>query len=193
MLACMDDFDLIKHWDQLDEFARGMVRSSCGKVWPTLAISFVGSRPDLLVEAPVFVIEEADAIVTGLIDFFGAVRPERLAVLWPSCYDLEDGGVYWANRVNRAEQTAPGRWEWHTRLHPYTVRRQPPTVELYDPMDLDDPPDPYTRRLRTLYSAPTRRRIERRNWFAVPDRDGWRVCAFPGSTTLQQFERIGPP
>jgi len=67
-----DDLDLIRHWDELDEFARGMVRSSQGRLWPTLAISFVGTQPDLLVEAPVFVAEEADAIVSGLVDFFGA-------------------------------------------------------------------------------------------------------------------------
>lgn len=131
----IDDLDFIHHWDELDEFARSIVRSGQGALWPTLALSFVGSRPDLLVEAPVFAAEESDEIVSALIAFFGALRPERLAVLWPNRYELDDG-------------------------------------------------------LRTLYSAKTRRRIERRGWFAVPDKDGWCLMTHPASTTLLAFDRV---
>lgn len=185
-----DDLDLIRHWDELDAFARGLVRCSQGRLWPTLAISFVGTRPDLLVQAPVFVVEEADDIVSTLVDFFGALRPDRLAVLWPSRYELDDGTVYWALRVNSAERAGPDRWTWRTRLHAYTVDDATREVELYDAVDLADPPDPQTRRLRTLYSAMTRRRIERRGWFAVPDKDGWDLMAHPASTTLRAFDRV---
>jgi hypothetical protein len=181
--------DFIQHWDQLDELAADLARTSEGKVWPTLAVSFVGHRPDLVVEAPHFVGEDADEIVAGLIDFFGALRPDRLAVLWPNVFDV-DGEQVLAVRVNSAEPAGRGRWVWRTRLHPYTVDRDLGTVELGPPFDLARPPDPWSRRLRALYARRTWRRIQARGWFAIPDAPGWTVAAHPDSTTLDGFERL---
>lgn len=188
MLTDMEP-DGIPRWDELDEFAAALARKSAGTVWRTLALSFVGHRLDLLVEAPVFVAEEADEITAGLIGFFGALRPERLAVFWPNRFVI-DGEEYWAVRVNSAQPQRPGQWVWRTRLHPYTVDRSSGTVDLGPPFDLPHPPDPWSKRLRQLYSRRTRRRLQAQGWFALPDAPGWDMAAHPDSTTMDGLERL---
>lgn len=183
------DSDFIDHWDQLDEFAADIARTSGGKVWHTLAISFVGHRPDLVVEAPPFVLEDADRITDELISLFGALRPDRLAVLWLNLFEVEGENVF-AVRVNSAEPAVPNRWVWRTRLHPYTVDRSCGSVELGEPIDLPDPPDPWSQRLRELYSARTWRAAQRRGCIVVPPAPGWEVFAHPDSTTLDALERL---
>jgi hypothetical protein len=187
----MAELDVIKHWDDLDAFAWDVARTSEGKAWRTMAISFVGDRPDLFVEAPVFVVEDADDILERLIGFFGALRPERLAVLWLNRFECEDAGPFWAVRVNSAWRDAPERWTWRTRLYGYTVDPKTRSVELFDEhFDLEHPPDPWSKRLRRLYARTTWRRIQRRGWFAIPDGEGWAAACHPLSTTLDAFERL---
>jgi hypothetical protein len=183
------DIDL-PDWDALDRFAIDLARGSEGRVWQTLAFSFVGDRPDLVVEAPPFTNEDADEITDTLIDLFGSLRPERLAVLWVNHFDLEDGSDLWAVRINSAEPAGPDRWRWRTRLHPYSVDRTTGAIEVGPPFDLDRPPDPWSQRLRWLYLQRTRRRLERRGWFAVPGPPDWFVAAHPDSTTLDGLERL---
>ena len=83
----------------------------------------------------------------------------------------------------------PGRWEWRTRLYPYIIDGSG-TVDLGPPFDLPRPPDPWSRRLRQLYSRRTRRRLQPRGWFALPDAPGWELAAHPDSTTLDGLDRL---
>jgi hypothetical protein len=183
------DIDLPR-WDTLDEFAIDLARTSEGKAWHTTAFSFVGNRPDIVVEAPPFAVEDADDITERLIDFFGALRPERLAVLWINRFEPDDGEEFWAVRINSAEPAGPDRWRWRTRLHPYTVDRADGSIEVGPAFDLDQPPDPWSQRLRQLYLRRTWRRLQRRGWFAIPDDPEWYVAVHPDSTTLDGFERL---
>jgi hypothetical protein len=187
----VEELDLIERWEDLDEFARAVIRNSGGRVWKTLAISFVGSRPDLVVEAPHFVDEQADHITNVLVDFFGVLRPERLAVLWPNRFEFDDGATFWAARVNSAEPAGEDGWRWRTRLHPYTVDSATGALDIHDSFDLDSPPVPWSQRLRTIYLRRTRRRLERRGWFEIPDEPGWEFAQHPDSTTLDEYERLG--
>jgi hypothetical protein len=182
------DIDFLEHWDQLDELAADIARSSEGKAWHTLALSFVGHRPDILVEAPPFALEDADDITDELISFFGALRPDRLGVLWLNRFEVEGDEVF-AVRVNSAEPTGPDEWAWRTRLHPYTVDRARGSVELGDPFDLPHPPDPWSQRLRELYSPRTWRASQRRGVIVVPPAPGWNVFTHPDSTTLDDLEQ----
>jgi hypothetical protein len=191
MLMAMDN-DFIEHWDQLDELVADLARTSEGKVWPTLAISFVGHRPDITVEAPPFALEDADEITATLIGFFGALRPDRLAVLWLNLFEV-DGEPIFAVRVNSAEPSGRVRWVWRTRLHPYTVDRTSGDVELGEPFDLPRPPDPWSQRLRQLYSPLTWRATQRRGCLVVPPAPGWEVFTHPDSTTLDSLERLPVP
>lgn len=183
----MDD-DFITHWDQLDDLAADIARSSEGKAWPTFAISFVGHRPDILVEAPPFALEDADHITEELLSFFGALRPDRLAVVWLNLFEVEGEEVF-AVRVNSAEPAGPDRWDWLTRLHPYTVDRALGSVELGAPFDLPHPPDLWSQRLRELYSPRMWQASQRRGCIVIPPAPGWDVFTHPDSTTLDRLER----
>jgi hypothetical protein len=183
------DNDFIQHWNQLDEFAADLARTSEGKALPTLALSFVDHRPDLLVEAPPFVVEDADEITDVLIRFFAVLRPDRLAVFWFNLFEVEGQEVH-ALRVNSAEPAGPHRWAWTTRLHPYTVDRAHGSVELSDPFDLPSPPDPWSQRLRGLYSPRSWRAARRNGVLVIPPAPGWSVLHHPASTTLERLERL---
>ena len=189
----MDDPAIPQGWDDLDGWIRRecefLVREGC-PIPPSLAISFVDDRPDLFVETPVYVTENWRTIVEGLIDVFGLVRPERLAVVWPNRFE-HDGDVFYAARFNLAEKRRDGRWTWRTRLHPYVVDSEDPRriAEWGEAFDLPRPPDPGSQRLRAMFTAKTRRRLLRRGWMKLPPHDDWEVAAHPDSTTLDAYER----
>lgn len=191
----MDDAcEFLKGWHDLDDFLRRLCAEHLreGGLPPSLAISFVGDRPDLLVQMPTVTVEDADDIVDTLIDLFGAIRPERLAVVWPNRFeDEETGEVFWGVRVNSVHQPLDATWVWRTRV--LACRHDPGTgeVEWADPIELDDPVDPWSRRLRRLYEPATYARLRARGWFVVPgDEDGWWCAAHPDSRTLAGLELL---
>jgi hypothetical protein len=189
MLRGMDDGDLpLPAWSSLDDFAEQMIGESGGKLWPTLVVAFVGDDADVILQGPVFVGEHANDILTILVDFIAAISPDRVAVFWPNRYELPDGTVYWAQRVNTCD-LVDGRRVWRTRLHPYTVDEKTRAIEVLEPFDLDDPPDPQTHRLRTAFDPASRRRVERHGFLIPPSAD-WDCAVAPGSTTLEGYTPV---
>lgn len=180
-------------WDDLDDFIRRTCAEAVreGGLPPSLAISFVGDRPDVFVQMPPLVLEEADDIIDTLVDLFGTIRPERLAVIWPNRFeDEESGEVFWAVRVNSACQTATSAWVWRTRVLGYRCDPDTGEVEWADPIELDDPVDPWSDRLRALYEPATYERLRARGWVFVPgEEDGWWCAAHPDSRTAAGWSR----
>lgn len=190
----MDDSGIPRGWDDLD----GWIRRECEilvregfPLPPSLAISFVGDRPDLFLESPPNLEETWRETVRGLIDVFGAIRPERLVVVWPNMFEL-DGVRYFAARLNLAEKERTGRWSWRTRLHPYVLDPDDPRriAEWGPAFDLDDPPDPGSRQLRQMFTARTYRRLLRRGQVTLPPDDDWDFRVHPESTTVDGWEYL---
>lgn len=192
----MEDSGIPRGWDDLDDWIRReceiLVQEGC-PVPPSLAISFVGDRPDLFVETPVYVQENWRTIVRGLIDMFGAIRPERLVIVWPNLFE-QDGIRYFAARLNLAEKQHNGRWSWRTRLHPYVLDPDDPRRigEWGDAFDLDNPVDAGSRQLRQMFTAKTYRRFLQRGQVALPPHHDWDFAVHPASTTLEAFEYLHP-
>lgn len=190
----MDDSGIPSSWSDVDNWIRREVDIGVragSPLPPSLAISFVGNRPDIFVETPVYVQENWQTIVTGLIDFYGCIRPERLVVVWPNIFEIDDLRYYGA-RLNLAEQRPDGRWLWRTRIHPYTLDPEDSTrIEEWGPaFELPRPPDPGSQQLRRMFTAKTYRRLRRRGWFKTPPHDDWDVVMHPQSTTFDDFEYL---
>lgn len=195
----MDDNCELISWCDLDDWIR-CVAADCirEQALPlSMAISFVGERPDLVVGMPAMVLEDGDEILDTLIDMFGAVRPERLAVVWPNYLEDDDTGeVFCAVRVNSAWQTGPSTWDWRTRVLACRWDEDTGEVTWYDPIELDGPVDPWSRRLRLVYDPATYERLAARGWIFVPgEEDGWFCGTHPDSRTLAAFTHISdaPP
>ena len=190
----MDDSGIPRSWDDIDDWIRReveiLVAGGCA-LPPSLAISFVGDRPDLFIETPTYVNENWRVIVSGLIDFFGCVRPERLVVVWPNMFEAE-GIRFFAARLNLAEKGPDGRWLWKTRLHPYVLDDEDSrrVAEWGEAFELPRPPDPGSQQLRRMFTAKTYRRLSRRGWFRTPPHDDWDVAIHPESTTFEDFEYL---
>lgn len=190
----MDDSGIPQSWNDLDDWIRREVEILVAKGFPlapSLAISFVGDRPDVLIETPTYVNENWRTIVNGLVDFFGCLRPDRLVVVWPNIFKIEDT-TYFAARLNLAEKGADGCWIWRTRLHPYVLDAEDRTrIDEWAPaFDLPRPPDPGSQQLRRMFTAKTYRRLLRRGWFRNPPHDDWDVGVHPDSTTFDDFEYL---
>ena len=188
----MDESGIPHGWDDLDDWIRREVEILVADGFPlapSLAISFVGDRPDVFVETPTYVAENWRTIVNGLVDFFGCLRPDRLVVVWPNMFEHEDTTVF-AARFNLAEKQADGRWSWRTRLHPYVLETEDKRRigEWGAAFDLPRPPDPGSQQLRRMFTAKTYRRLLRRGWFRNPPHDDWDVAVHPDSTTFDDFE-----
>src|SRR5688500_2463908 len=112
------DAEFIRGWDDLDDFVRRVTEEevASGGVTPTLAMSFVDDRADLLLAGPILCIESSDEIIRTIIDVFGCIRPERLAVIWPNIFTGDDGQDIHAARINAAEPSGVGSWAWSTRV-----------------------------------------------------------------------------
>jgi hypothetical protein len=184
----MDDDEFIKSWDDLEGWIRrdreaGVAR---GHVFaPSMAISFVGDRPDIFVETSPYVTEDAGRIVTGLIRMFGALRPERLAVIWPNMFTRDSGEPLFAVKLNLAEQVGADEWLWRTRVHAYELDAEdPPRIAEWYDIDIAKPPDDGSRRLRRIYSASVRRAALRRGAVTLPPYEDWQMATHPESTTL---------
>lgn len=185
--------DLIQSWDDLDSWIKELAEENvrAGGLPPSMAVSFVGDRPDVLVETPTFVAEEADAITDQLIDLFGVLRPERLAVSWPNRFeDPDNGDVYFAVRLHTARQTGPSAWRWCTRLLPYLWHADTDEFEWGPPFELHNPPDPQSRRLRRLYKPATHHRLLAHGVLELPEDDRWLVAVHPDSHTFDGFEHL---
>ena len=192
----MDDMGLPAGWHDLDDWVRREREAEVPKgfgLCSSLAISFVDDRPDIVVETPSACDEEVDDVVAGLIELFGLLRPERLAVIWPNIFDLGDGDQVFAVRLNLAESDGAGRWGWTTRIHPYVLDAADRTrvAEWGPAFELVAPPDPGSQRLRTMFKASTHRRLLRRGWLKTPPRDNWDMAHHPESTTMEAFARTG--
>jgi hypothetical protein len=194
----MNDDEFIKSWDDLEDWIRrdreaGVAR---GHVFaPSMAISFVGARPDIFVETSPYVTEDAGRIVTGLIRMFGALRPERLAVIWPNMFTRDSGDPLFAVRLNLAEQVAADTWRWRTRVHAYELDAEDPTriAEWYD-TDIAKPLDDGSRRLRRIYSASVHRSFLRCGTVTLPPYKDWEMATHPASTTLdERWVYLGDP
>ncbi len=189
----MDDSGIPRGWDDIDDWIRRevelLVRDGC-PLAPTLAISFVGDRPDIFVEPPTLVQENWSTIVDGLIDMFGSIRPERLVVAWPNMFSVDDIR-YFAARLNLAEKGPDRCWSWRTRLHPYVLEPDDSTRigEWGNALDVR-PPDPASQQLRRMFTAKTHHRLLRRGWFKNPPHDDWDVAVHPDSTTFANFDYL---
>ena len=191
----MDEPEFLKDWDDLDDWVRREREHGVSQgfgLCSSLAISFVGTRPDLFVETSPYVAEDADRIVDGLIDMFCALRPDRLAVIWPNMFELPDGDVFLGIRLNLAEPDGAGRWRWTTRVHPYQLDPDDKTriAEWGPAFGIPKPPDPGSQKLRTIYSAAKHRRMLRRGWVKLPAYDDWDIASHPESTTLDRWQRL---
>lgn len=187
----MEDSGIPASWDDVDAWIRReveiLVADGC-PLPPSLAISFVGDRPDLFVQTPMYVDENWRIIVAGLIDFFGCIRPDRLVVVWPNMFEADDVRFF-AARLNLAEKGPDGRWSWKTRIHPYVLTEDNRRFEEWgEAFELPRPPDPGSQQLRRMFTAKTYRRLQRRGWFRTPPHDDWDVAAHPDSTTYDDFE-----
>lgn len=185
--------DLIQSWNDLDPWIQELAGEEirAGALPPSMAVSFVGDRPDVIVETPTFVAEEADAITDQLINLFGVLRPERLAVCWPNRFeDPQNGDVYFAVRLHTAWQTGPSVWKWCTRVLPYVHHADTGEVEWGPPFELENPPDPQSRRLRRLYRPATHHRLLARGWLELPEDDRWFVATHPDSRTFDELQSL---
>ena len=190
----MADAGIMRSWDDLEDWVRRDREAEVPRgnaLTASLAVSFVGQRPDIFVETKPLTIEDGDDIVEGLVEFFGYLRPERLAVIWPSMFTLDDGSMVLAVRLNLAEPDGNGRWRWTTRVVPYRLdpQKRRRIAEWGPSFALAKPPDAASQGLRRIYRASTHRRLLRRGSLKVPPRDGWHVACHPESTTMDALER----